>query len=468
MSESLRRARAFVAERDGSVAILFALALLVLVLVMGIAVDYGQVSLANVRLREAADSAVLQAVGDHQSDAPGPLRVAAAQTEAQQRFLALAAQGRYTNPSAQAVASATNPMTVSLTYSATVPSTFGRIAGVTSYLVSNVSSATSGGSGGGSSKYVDIYLLVDVSGSMGIGASAADQTLMGNDANIGNLDYGNFPGDTAPGCMFGCHSISSGTDAIARQDGATLRIDVVQKALQQIVAASQSASPGSIQFSLITFGDNVTVQAPLSSNFSTISNAVSNIQLAGDYSGTSAGYALNYVTNIIPTPGDGSSAAKPLVYVILATDGVENAINFTDALWTSGSPPNPNAYPSYSRSTEVSPFPHKVPYSSDPAMELSGIDPAWCQPLKTKGAQVMTLEMPYVVPPPLYGGNDPRLIYIKGTLLPIIPGELTACASQPSYHISATDPTDIIAAMNSLYSQATGGGSGSGALRLVR
>ena len=93
-------------------------------------------------------------------------------------------------------------------------------------------------------------------------------------------------------------------------------------------------------------------------------------------------------------------------------------------------------------------------------MDIQGVDPAWCQQFKNKNVDVMTLVTPYVVPTPTNGGNaadaaDLRTIYIRDVITPIIPTQMAACASQPSYFVSASSPAEIHAAMLQLFKNAT-------------
>ena len=429
-------------EARGSVAIVFALAIMAVVLVVGIGVDYGQISLAQSHLQSDADSAVLAAVSAQNSATS--LTSATIQAQAVDRFKSLAEQNGVTVTAASATATTTPAVT--LTYSATVPSTFGKIVGLQTYSVSGAASATGSGA-----QYIDIYLLVDVSGSMGIGATTADQTLMDNTPNLN--------------CAFGCHMLN--TDAIARAAGATLRIDVVKQALTQIIGQAESASAANnqiIRFALFTFATNATENQTITSNYADIANAVSNIQLAGLDAGTSTANALTYLAGNISSIGDGGSAATPKVYVILATDGTGDA---SDNYGGHGDRPAPNFVPPYSMQTVVTPFPHAVPLKGSlyRDFELEGIDPSWCQSLKTMGATVMTLDMPYVIPAPIQGSPgditgttaDKRLSYISDTLLPLIPTQMSDCASGSQYSLIANSPSDIMSAMSQLFSAVEAG-----------
>lgn len=420
----------FIRGAEGSVAILFAL--VVLILAAGVAVDYGQVNLATTELQSAADSAVLSAVSRNLgSTASRADQATGLEQNAVASFKALAAQKalQVTNVSAS-VPDAPQSLAVTLNYSAAVPAIFGHLAGMQSYSVSNEATATAS-----APKYIDIYLLVDVSGSMSVGATLSDQQIM---ENIPNMN-----------CVFGCHVV--GYDKKAHQAGATLRFDVVKSGLKQIVSDAESASANSatsIRLALFSYATSAKMVLPISSNYSTLTQAVSNLQLAGYNAGTSTYYALQYVAKQITAIGDGSSAAKPLVYLLLATDGTgDSSDNIPPG--TTTFVPSSNFYPAYTQVSAGAPFPHAVPDPSSPEAEFEGVDPNWCAPLKSSGINIMTLEMPYVVLPDEL--SDKRFNYIYNTLLPVIPTQMTQCASQPSYHISASAPSDILSAMQTLF-----------------
>ena len=63
--------------------------------------------------------------------------------------------------------------------------------------------------------------------------------------------------------------------------------------------------------------------------------------------------------------------------------------------------------------------------------------------------------VPYIVPTPTNGGSpvdaaDKRVVYIRDTLLPIIPGQMQARASDPAYCYSASSPAEIQTAVANL------------------
>ena len=443
-----RACAGFLVKTNGSVAIIFGLASLAIVLMIGIGIDYGQISVSQSRLQADADLAVLAAVSAQ--NGASSLTTSAMEAQAISRFEALAEQNGVTITSANASASTSSGNSVTLTYAGTIPSTFGQIAGLHTYSISGTASATGAGV-----QYIDIYLLVDISGSMGIGATSADQTIMENAKSIG--------------CAFGCHAM--GTDAKARRAGATLRIDVVKSAIEQILSQAESSATSNnqvIRFSLFTFATDVNEVVPITSDYASVLSAVQNLQLAGLAAGTSTANALDTLNNNITQIGNGGSSASPLVYVLLATDGVGDAAENVAPAEAEDFQVASNFVPPYELNNVGGSFPHDVPVQSpDPYedFELEGTDPSWCQPLKDRGVTMMTLEMPYVVPAAAgQSGNtgsswDTRLNYIQNTLLPLLPSQLASCASGSQYAAVATEPSDITNGMTQLFNAALSGSS---------
>ena len=72
-------------------------------------------------------------------------------------------------------------------------------------------------------QYIDFYLLLDNSPSMGVGATPADVTTMVN--------------NTPDKCAFACHDLSNANNYynLAKSLGVTTRIDVLRTATQQLM-----------------------------------------------------------------------------------------------------------------------------------------------------------------------------------------------------------------------------------------
>ena len=436
-----RSCRHFLRAQSGNVTLLFGLALVPLLGFVGLAVDYSQAAQMHSVLDNIADSAALAAVskGSINPNQTAAQQIAAAQTYAKKVFDdQVAARGLSVTSSQAFAVNPTGALQVKVTYTAASPAPFGKLFGYAEYAIGGTATAE-----GGTPRYIDIYVLVDSSTSMGVGATLADQLKMANTAGVG--------------CMVACHQ--SGTDALARSAGANLRFDVIQGAVRQVIAearATMATTRAVIRFGVYTFATDFKTEVDMTSNYNNINLAVNNMQLAGSHAGTNTYKALNSLYAKIGSVGDGYTPSTPLSFVILATDGTGNATDNSPTAWF----PSPDFYPPYSLTPAGMPFPHAVPNPANPEMDIQGVDPAWCQKFKDKNVDVMTLVTPYVLPTPANGGNaadaaDLRTIYIRDVIAPIIPDQMKACASGPANFYSASSPAEINAAMISLFKNAT-------------
>ena len=426
----------FAGEKSGNIATIFALSLIPILGFAGMAVDYTRGYQINASINNIADAAALSAVAK-QSLSPGQStaqQIVTAQNVALKTFNSLAAQSGVAVSSVSAVgAYSSGALTITVNYTASAPASFGQLFGVSQYNIGGTAVAQ-----GGTPKYIDIYVLVDSSTSMGVGATLADQLIMANTPGVN--------------CMFACHQ--NGTDTLARNAGATLRFDVVRSALQQVLTQAQATmaqTQSVIRFGVYSFATNFQTEVDITANYAQIRQAATNMQLSGSHAGTNTYKALNALRAKIGPVGDGYTQAAPLSFVILATDGTGNATDNSPANWF----PSADFYPSYTQIPAFAPFPHAVPDQNHPEMEIEGVDPAWCQQFKDMNVSVMTMVTPYIVPTPTNGGSaadasDKRVIYIRDMLLPIIPGQMQACASDPAYYYSASSPAEVQAAMANL------------------
>ena len=435
----------FAGEKSANIAIIFGLSLIPILGFAGMAVDYTRGYQMNASINNIADAAALAAVAK-QSLSPGQStaqQIVSAQNIALKAFNSQAAMSGVSVSSVSAVGTySSGALTITVNYTASAPASFGQLFGVSQYNIGGTAVAQ-----GGTPRYIDIYVLVDSSTSMGVGATLADQKIMANTPGMDGTNSGN-------GCMFACHM--DGTDTLARNAGATLRFDVVQSALQQVLTQAQATmaqTQSVIRFGVYSFATNFQTEVDITANYAQIRQAVANMQLSGSHAGTNTYKALNTLRAKIGPVGDGYSQAAPLSFVILATDGTGNSTdNLTPANWIHSA----DFYPPYALAPAGMPFPHAVP---DPAnndvMDIQGVDPAWCQQFKDMNVSVMTMVTPYIVPTPTNGGSpvdaaDKRVVYIRDTLLPIIPGQMQACASDPAYYYSASSPAEIQTAMTNL------------------
>jgi hypothetical protein len=228
--------------------------------------------------------------------------------------------------------------------------------------------------------FVDFYLLLDNTPSMGVGATTNDITTMVN--------------NTSDKCAFACHDLSDPNNYynLAKSLGVTTRIDVLRTATQQLMDTAQTTATFSNQFrmAIYTFGAaaekaGLTKIQSLTKNLSNAKTSAGAIDLmtvpyqnyAGD---TDSNFpdVFDKMKDEIPKPGDGSASSKPLKYLLFVSDGVGDRVN--------GSP-------GCSR---------PVTNSSDPETGKNYVrcqeplDPSWCEDIKKNGTKIAVLYTTYL------------------------------------------------------------------------
>ncbi|MBV1707764.1 MAG: VWA domain-containing protein [Hyphomicrobiales bacterium] len=440
------REASFLRHEGGNFALIFAIFGTAAAIMFGVAISFAGLISARDQLDSNADAAVLGAVSRSviKPGADTATQIAASTTVAQNLF----AGG--TLPPNTVVAAPTINVTVNsgvyvatLSYKAQYTLPFGAILGINTLPVSATVSATSSAAGNSAPRYVDIFVLVDASASMGIGATMNDITLMNSTKG---MDGG------SGGCSVACHAI--GTDTTAHNAGATLRFDVVRNAVEQITQSAQNlnaSGPLVIRMGLYSFATGFTTLQDLTSDIPEVYSAAQAMTLQGYDAGTNAATALqalkNKITSDDPVIGNGSSASSPQVFAILATDAISNSTdNQSASTWVSSPtfvPFNPNAVPDP---------------NNNGVMDLEGLDPGQCGPLKSAGINMMTLETAYLINPADLVSGTPgylRYNYINTTLAGSTASNMKACASNPSYALSASAPQDIVNDLQQLFNTAT-------------
>lgn len=198
----------FRGDRRGNVAIITALTMVPMLAAIGCVVDYTYASMVKTKLQAAADSAALATVSNNSpivASARTSGTVTNGNTYATNFFNAdLTAITNSANmaitPSAN-VSMSGNTMTAQVSYTAQVPTFF---MGAVATLMGDpaLSNISIGGTSTATYKlptYIDFYLMVDVSGSMSMASTAAEQTRL-QAVNPDNM-HPQYPS----GCTFACH-----------------------------------------------------------------------------------------------------------------------------------------------------------------------------------------------------------------------------------------------------------------------
>ncbi|WP_315773186.1 MULTISPECIES: TadE/TadG family type IV pilus assembly protein [unclassified Bradyrhizobium] len=318
---------------SGNVAVTFAIVCVPLITAVGCGVDYSRANQMRAKLQAAVDAASVGAVsrtapafiaaGAMTSDGV----IAAGNDDAAKIFNGnMSGTSGYTLTSlTPEVKKAGSVLSATVSFSATVPMMFMNIVGFKTMTLNGSSTAKAS-----MPRYIDFYLLLDNSPSMGVAATPADVTKMVN--------------ATSDKCAFACHDYNDSNNYynLAKTLGVTTRIDVLRSATQQLMDTAQQTQTYTNQFrmAIYDFGaasKTIGLRAlfSLSSSLSSAKSAAGNIDLMGVY-GNNDSYTADKdtpfttvfpaINNEISTPGDGTTGS-PLKYLFFVSDGVADESN---------------------------------------------------------------------------------------------------------------------------------------------
>jgi Flp pilus assembly protein TadG len=189
-------------DQRGNIAVIFAIACVPLISAIGCAIDYTEAVRIKSKLQSAADAAAVASISQQSSGwlAASLMQsngeVTAAETDAKNIFNGniTASTSLFNNQAVTANVTKTGPnLTSIVTFSADVPVTFMKVVGFQKLTVTGSSQASSS-----LPLYLDFYLMLDVSGSMGLASTAGEQTRL---SAVNPDNYGQYP----TGCVFACH-----------------------------------------------------------------------------------------------------------------------------------------------------------------------------------------------------------------------------------------------------------------------
>ena len=194
--------RRFPKDKRGNVAVIFAIACVPLISAVGCAIDYTEATRIKSKLQSAADAAAVASISQQSSGwlaasrMTGNGEVTAAETDARNIFNGniTAATSLFNNQTVTATVTKTGANLTSLvTFTAEVPVTFMKVVGFQKLTVTGSSAASAS-----LPLYLDFYLMLDVSGSMGLPSTPAEAVRM---QNINPDNHSNYP----TGCTLACH-----------------------------------------------------------------------------------------------------------------------------------------------------------------------------------------------------------------------------------------------------------------------
>lgn len=444
-------------DRRGNFTILFALTVPLLVILVGMGVDFSIALSDKSRLDLAADAAALAAVNTAKSwyaansgsglseSALESGAESAGQTQGQAVFNAnvgstvLVSAPTLTLP-LPGYKSTTMTFTASVNWTAQVTAHFGPLVGISTFNISGNAQAQAG-----LPKYLDFYVVVDTSGSMGIPTSATDQeTLIANNPDNAQEEANGYAG----GCQFACHFPGYQGFVYTQENNIQipLKLNSVNSAVKALLSTATATKVIANQFriGIYPFIVDPIQAAALSSDFT--STGVGSVTYAANNlaNDLDAGSETNGVINqgmgsggthfetlwsgmspYLQTPGTGTSSSSTQPYIILVTDGVDNSQTYTPSTysWSGGSQP-------------------QVPSL------------AFCTSAKAAGYTVAVLLIPYdpIVDPETIWNDEDGVVNSLISTNSITPA-MQSCASS-GYFFSAATAADITSAMQTIFYQA--------------
>lgn len=404
--------RTFRRDQRGNIAVLFAVTLLPLVCAVGAAVDFTLASAAKVKLDAAADAAVLAAVNRSAllMSSTTAQTVASNMFDAQSDIAWVTSKGATVN-----VNDTTAGRTATVNYSAQMQTQLMGLAGFNTMTLAGSATAASA-----LPTYVDFYLLLDNTPSMGVAATPADVATM-----VAN---------TPDKCAFACHDLSNSNDyyKLAKKLGVTMRIDVVRQATQSLMDMATAATvvPAQFRMAIYTFGSScngtaLTTITALTSSLSSAKTAANAIDLMSTpYQNYNSDQCTDYdnilaaMNNTIPTPGSGMSSA-PQKFLFFVSDGVADAY-----------------------------YPTSCSQKTTGGRCQEPLTIAACTAMKNRGIQIAVLYTTYL---PL-----PTNAWYNSWIAPFssqIPTNMQSCAS-PGFYFEVSPTQGVSSAMTALFQKA--------------
>jgi Flp pilus assembly protein TadG len=413
--------RSLIGDTRGNVAVMFTVLLIPLLGAVGAAVDYSIAANTRSKIIAALDAAVVMAVSKSEITKTATV----AQADAIQMFNAqMALLGISATPTIT-VTDGSAGRTAAGSATSSVPTSFMKVMGFNTITLNGSSTAKVG-----LPVYIDFYLLLDNTPSMGVAATPGDVATMVN--------------NTPDQCAFACHDVSNPNDyyKLAKNLGVKMRIDVVRQATESLMDTAAATERVSDQFrmAIYTFGAScngtaLTSVKSLTSNLSSAKSAASNIDLMtipyqnyNDDQCTDFDNVLAGMNTTIPIPGPGTSAS-PQKFLFFVSDGVADAY-----------------YPSTCT---------KPTTGSGRCQEPLTV--AVCDTMKARGVNVAVLYTTYLALPTNPWYNSWIAPFNAGPYGPSVNSEIAAkmkaCAS-PGYYFEVSPTEGISEAMNALFLKA--------------
>jgi Flp pilus assembly protein TadG len=498
--------KSFVRDECGNIAVIFVIASLPVLAAVGCAVDYSLATRMKAKLQSAADAAGVGslAVGSPAYVAAGQMGstgpVPAGVTDATNIFNAnITGLTGYSSLQVTPTVTKTDTNIVSqVTFTATMPTNFVKMIGFPTMTLSGSSQ-----SAGSLPPYLDFYLLLDVSGSMGLPSTSAEETRL---SSVNPDNYRQYP----TGCTLACHfspqnsaCTDSGTQgyptnnyclgyAISRvsQFGYTglLTTNNSNPMQKQLPSNIVSGLPNSLYSNLSTVSScpNPGTDACIQLRLDAVGYAVNQLFTTANSSEKlpqqfriglypfirylySSYYPLTSSINGDPSNSSTINYAAANLASLLDTNmnsnlgsggtHIDTALSSVNTLITSvgnGSASN-NTLPYVFLITDGAQDPQVkgVPNGGwSGSNHATVISPSTdCAPLKSRGIVISVLYIPYQPISPVnasFAGDEDDA---ANNNIPNIPASLQGCAS-PGFFYTANTPADITAALNAMFNHA--------------
>lgn len=425
----------FASNTQGSVAIIFGLILVAMCGMIALAVDYGRGTRAKTVATQAIDAALTGGVkaardtlmGGKSKDEAAGHGVEIAKTlfaDEIAKYPELPASGfdpqiNFVNGE---VVGNSGPLKTSL------KTTFAKIMGINELDIVVENEARIG-----LGKWTELHFLVDLSASMGVGATDNDISIMANTL----------------GCAFACHvppdySFTGWwtTTHRARNAGATLRIDVMKNAIRDVVEKIKSYGSNRIKIAIHGFSNNLLTLQPVTTDYDAVLSAVDKIDIVGEWGqgGTTYHTSFAEAAAAIGSSNDGETEMTSRKTLLLFTDGIATNL----------------LYGKDTRSqTQVDPnFTYFLPvYNGWGAWSIQGFDPAACNPFKDKKIETFVIYSEYAYPKEGIG-SDTRFKTVNTFIKDPAKANLETCATGSGHFFSASTPDQIEPALHLIYEQA--------------
>ncbi len=423
----------FARDHRGNFATIFAASLIPLLGIAGLATDFGKSSLVKRRMDVAIDAASLAALNKtvqllNEGKTSDAVAISAGEDEGRRYLIAQAAaiiDGSVQTPTVK-ITQQGSTLTSTVSYDASVPTVFSQFFGKSSFEVDGHSAASVT-----LPPFYDIHVLVDISASMGIGATETDQQIL-YDMKVkvnGKQQKNN--------CTFACHIMQPGyketTYTSGRSAGATMRIDIVRSALLQVAQRLLTDPSKRYRLAIHTLHTKTATLIPLSNDLAMVKAAInSGVQLAPAYGGTNFHVALRNMDKTIATPGDGVTQDRAKSAIIFMTDGVED---------TQTEQPGSTAI------TWDPTFVYFSPSASDWGGLIQPLNPQLCAPIKQRGIRMIAMNTKYIAP--AQDGNA-KFVAIRNWMHLNISRNMQSCVSSSTDYYDASSPSDIQRATNEI------------------